>query len=148
MLLATALNNIGKRVVYKAGTPKEDYGVITDVHIKHDSIFVQYDGDEWAKSTRPEDLQLVSETLGPVSLKTVLHFEVDDSEEGGLVGDVEFHLDTRKAWDDINGGIEPMSISTFTTFLGQMLSIMTPGTLQVRSYWESELHKEEELYNG
>ena len=63
MLLATALNNVGKRVVYKAGTPVEDYGVITDVNIKHDSVFVKYDGDEWAKSTRPDDLQLVSSIL-------------------------------------------------------------------------------------
>ena len=58
MLLATAIRNLGNRVIYKQGTASEERGEIIGVHIKHDMVFVQYDGEHYDTATNPDHLTL------------------------------------------------------------------------------------------
>lgn len=64
MLLATAFDNIGNKVIYKAGTPQQEEGVITEVRVAVDYIMVRYGSDVGSKATRPEDLQLLRSNNG------------------------------------------------------------------------------------
>jgi len=58
MSIDEARFHIGRRVVYRSGTPEAEEGVITSV--SDTRAFVGFAGDRYSKETDPADLELLA----------------------------------------------------------------------------------------